>query len=249
MSQTILFFGNERLATGVTTEAPVLRALSAKYKIAGVVVAQNELGRSRADREPEIIDVARHSNIPVLAPKKLAEARDELAAFQAQIGVLVAYGKIVPQEIIDLFPKGIINIHPSLLPKHRGPTPVESVILNGEAETGVSLMQLTSQMDAGPVYAQQTLTLTGNEEKQLLADKLALAGKDMLMEALPGILNGELLPKPQAEASATYDSLIDKSSGSLDFTKPAEQLEREVRAYAGWPRSSTKIGDTDVIVT
>ncbi len=250
MSRKILFFGNERLATGVSTTAPTLQALiSAGYEVMAVVVAQNESGRSRQTRELEIGVVAQSHNIPVISPGDLNKAKNELSAFGAEIAVLVAYGKIVPENIISIFPHGIINIHPSLLPNHRGPTPIENTILKAELETGVSLMQLSAKMDAGPIFAQQTLHLNGTETKQALADQLSQAGGDMVIKYLPKILEDRLKTTPQSDAAATYDKLIAKTDGKLDWTKPAILLEREIRAYAGWPRSRAMISDTDVIVT
>lgn len=250
MSKKILFFGNERLATGVTTKTPVLRALVEHgYEVAAVVVAQKDSGPSRRGRQLEIAETAEELGIPVIAPQKLRESVDDIKKFGAEAAVLVAYGKIVPQEVIDIFPKGIINIHPSLLPHHRGPTPVESLIKSGDKETGVSLMQLAAEMDAGPVYAQETLLLKGNETKQLLTDQLAALGRDMLIAHLPTILDGSLQAQEQDEMHATYDEKIDKSDAELDFTLPAVELEREVRAHAGWPRSRARIGTTDVIIT
>ena len=175
--------------------------------------------------------------------------KDELAAYGAEAAVLVAYGRIIPEDILGLFPKGIINVHPSLLPKYRGSTPIETAILNGDTETGVSLMKLVAEMDAGPVYARQKIELAGHESKQELADRLAGAGAAMLIEYLPAILDGSLQPEPQAEAEATFTNLISKADGRLDWSKPAAQLEREVRAYSGWPRSQTQLGYTDVVIT
>ena len=248
----LLFFGNERLATGVTTTAPTLQALLANgYDIAAVVVAQNETKPSRKARSLEIEDVAASHNIPILALPKLKEpdAIKQLAAYGAEAAVLMAYGKIIPKEVLDIFPSGIINIHPSLLPKHRGPTPIESVILNGDKETGVSLIRLVPKMDAGPIFAQETLLLRGDESKQQLTDQLLEIGKNMLISYLPQILDGSLKPSEQDDKEATTDSMISKQSAELDYEKPAEQLAREVRAYAGWPRSKTTLGTTEVIVT
>ena len=250
MLNKILFFGNERLATGLATTAPTLRALiAAGYEITGVIVAQNEIGKSRQARELEIVQLANEHKIPVLAPANLNEIIDDLAAMKADAAVLVAYGKIVHQSVIDIFPKGIINIHPSLLPMHRGPTPIESVILNGDHKTGVSLMRLSARMDAGPVYVQESISLNGSETKQVLAGQLQQLGADMLIANLPAILNGSLEPTDQVDSAATYDQLINKNDGQLDFKKSAAQLVREVRAYAGWPRSRTTIGQTEVIIT
>jgi methionyl-tRNA formyltransferase len=249
-SDRIVFFGNERLATGLGTNAPVFRALIAEgYTIAALVVTEAHLAKSRKARDLEIVQVAEEHDIPVFRPALLGEALDTLKDYDADAAVLVAYGKLIPEEVINVFPKGIVNIHPSLLPKHRGPTPIEGTILQGSHETGVSLMQLVKEMDAGPVYAQEKITITGEETKQELATRLHNLGKDMLIEHLPAILDGSLKPEEQHDDNATYNHLISKDEGELDYNKPAEQLEREVRAYAHWPRSFTSIGTTRVIVT
>jgi methionyl-tRNA formyltransferase len=241
-SETILFFGNERLATGVHTSAQTLQALlKSGYQIAAVV-ANDEPSQSRNTRVLEVAEIAKVHNIPLLLPKKLLEIKEQLNAYQATAAVLVAYGRIIPQEIIDLFPKGIINIHPSLLPLHRGPTPIESAILAGDAKTGVSLMQLAKEMDAGPVFGQ-------SETKPELVENLLDIGQAMISELLPGILDGTTVAVPQDSTRATYDQLISKNDGVIDWQKPALQLEREVRAYLEWPKSRTTLGTTDVIIT
>jgi methionyl-tRNA formyltransferase len=250
MSETIIFFGNQRLASGVTTDASILLGLiTAGYTVAAVVIAQNDSSASRKNRELEIATVATDHGIPILSPVKLSDAQEELEAFHARAAVLAAYGKIVPQKIIDIFPRGIINVHPSLLPRHRGSTPIESVILDGSLQTGVSLMALTAALDAGPLYAQQSLDLQGTETKQDLTDKLTHIGRNMVLEHLPSILDGSLKPVSQNDSQATYDSRILKSDGQLDFQKTALQLEREVRAYYSWPRTRTTIFGIDTIVT
>jgi len=246
---SIIFFGNERLATGVITQVATLKALlEASYHVAAVV-SHNESTNSRKQRALEIAEVAESNHIPVLLPAKPADIQDQLAAYKAEIGVLVAYGKIVPQAIIDLLPRGIINVHPSLLPKHRGSTPLESVILSGETETGVSVMGLTQAMDAGPVYAQETVHLTGNETKQELADNLLEVGSKLILQVLPDALAGTAQAVPQDDSAATYDELIKKEDGLLDFSKPAVQLEREVRAYLEWPKSRTTLAGKEVVIT
>ena len=245
----LVFFGNERLATGVSTTAPTLRKLiHAGYNVTAVV-SHHTSSNSRAERELEIAAVAHEFDIPVLLPAKPVEIIGQLQAIRADIGILVAYGKIVPQSVIDIFPGGIINIHPSLLPLHRGPTPLESVILSGATETGVSVMKLALTMDAGPVYQQVLVMLDGTETKQYLADKLLSLGGDMIVKLLPSILDGSAVPESQNNAAASYDNLLTKQAGLLDFSKPAGRLEREIRAYQGWPKSHMTIGDIDVVIT
>lgn len=245
----IVFFGNERIATGVTTSTPVLRMLLEEgYEVAAVVLHQT-FGTSRKRRELEILGVASAHNIPVLYPHKLSAVHETLASYKAALGVLVAFGKIVPEDTINIFPLGIINVHPSLLPQHRGPTPLESVILAGETETAVSVMALAKEMDAGPVYAQALLSLNGTEAKQQLADTMLEISAEMLRAVLPKILDGGCVAAPQDHASATYDKLISKQDGKIDLSKTAQRLEREIRAYAGWPGSHTVIAGKTVTVT
>lgn len=246
----LVFFGNERIATGVTTTVPVLQSLvAAGYEVAAVVVSQTDPAQSRKARTLEIKTVAQQLGIPVLAPAKLEDIKDQLSAIDAVAGILVAYGKLVPPDIFNIFPRGIINIHPSLLPERRGSTPIENVILYGEKETGVSLMQLSEKMDAGPIYAQEVVPIDAHATKQALADLLLNTGKDLLLRYLPAILDGSLQGNPQDKLEATYDKQIKKDVGELDTTKSAITLEREVRAYAGWPRSRINLGTTEVIVT
>lgn len=252
MSKTIIFFGNERLATGVTTAAPTLKGLiEAGYEVAAVVVAQSDIGRSRKPRDLEVAGIAAEHGIPLLSPADLGAAKDELASYRAAAAVLIAYGRIVPPPVLDLFPGGIINVHPSLLPLHRGSTPIENAILNGEDMTGVSLMKLAARMDAGPVYEAVQVPLKGGETKQALADKLADIGAGLVLKHLPGVLGlaDGPAPTPQDDSRATVDSHILKSDGVIDWQKPALRLEREVRAYAGWPNSRARLGSHDVIIT
>jgi methionyl-tRNA formyltransferase len=248
MSAPIVFFGNERLATGFHTEAPTLtRLIGAGYPIAAVVT-NYEAGKSRSVRALEVAAVAEAHGIPIIINQKPGDIIEQLRAYRPAVGVLVAYGQIVPQRVIDIFPRGIVNIHPSLLPLHRGPTPIESAILAGDTETGVSLMQLVKAMDAGPVYAQTHITLTGRETKMTLTKVLLEAGGDLLLAHLPAILDGTAVPEPQDDSLATYDQRIAKEDSRIDWHKPAVNIEREVRAYAGWPKSHTTLKDLAVTI-
>ena len=248
---TLVFFGNERLVSGLPhTDAPVLRALiDAGYTIKAVVSHHTD-GKSRNNRDLEVADVAAKHNIPVLLPAKPIDIYDQLVEMKADAAVLVAYGKIIPQKIIDIFPRGIINIHPSLLPKYRGPTPIESAIENGDLETGVSIMQLSAGMDEGPVYAQQKIELGGYETKLDLYKKIADISAQLLIETLPLILDERILPKEQHHEKATYSKLFDKADARLDpATIDAGAAERRVRAHAGFPKTKLTVLGHDIIIT
>lgn len=245
----LVFFGNERLATGVSTDAPTLRSLvKAGYDIKAVIANHSD-GVSRSRRGLEIVEIAHAYHIPVLIPDKLEDISGALDKYDAEAGVLVAFGKIIPQKIIDVFPKGIINIHPSLLPAYRGPTPVETAILEGVGQTGVSLMSLTAKMDAGPVYIQDSLELAGDETKPELARRLLNLGTKLLIQNLPYILDGTLESIPQADAGATYTRLLSKADGLIDFKEPADLIERKVRAFVAFPKTRAKVFDQDIIIT
>lgn len=248
-SKKLIFFGNERLATGVTTSAPLLTSLiEAGYEICAVV-SNYTPAVSRKGHELEIAQVAKAHGIPLLLPESLAEIAEQLEDYRAEAGILAAYGKIIPQNIIDMFPHGIVNLHPSLLPLYRGSTPIETAILNGDAKTGVSVMNLVSKMDAGNIFGWAEMALGGQETKQQLADSLAGLGTKLLIELLPGILDGSIATKPQDDNLATYTKQIAKEDGVLDFSLPADLLERQIRAYAGWPKSVTRVYGQKIIVT
>lgn len=251
-SPRLVFFGNERLVSGLAhTDAPVLRGLiAAGYDIAAIVSNHTD-ARSRKARPLEVAEIAREHGIPLLLPDRLRDIEQDLSELQADAAVLVAYGKIIPERIINVFgSSGIINIHPSLLPRHRGPTPIETTILNGDKEAGVSIMQLTAGMDEGPVYVQSRLPLAGNETKQELYVALSRLGTELLLTHLPHILAGELKPTPQEYDDVSYTSLLTKQDGKLDpLTDTAHAIERKVRAYADFPKTRLTIDNNDVIIT
>jgi methionyl-tRNA formyltransferase len=186
----------------------------------------------------------------VLLPNKPADIIDQIASYNADIAILVAYGRIIPQRVIDLFPKGIINIHPSLLPKYRGPTPIESAITAGDIKTGVSIMQLTAGMDSGPVYTQVELPLTGKETKFDVYNILSKQGAGTLLSILPSIIDGSLKPQPQNEHAATYSHILTKANAFLELnTLSSQQAECLIRAHLGFPKSKLFFNNQSIIVT
>ena len=248
---SILFFGNERLVSGLSsTDAPILRGLiDGGYHVKAVVSHHSDT-RSRNARSLEVADIAAEHGIPVLLPNRPIDIYDQLADFHADVAILVAYGRLIPQKIIDLFPLGIINVHPSLLPHYRGPTPIESPILNGDTTTGVSIMQLTAGMDDGPVYAQREFPIAETDTKFDVYAKASAESADLLFSVLPDILDGSLQPTPQDESKATYSKLLLKSDGVLDVTTtPARQAERQVRAYLGFPKTKVTVLGKSIVIT
>ena len=245
-SLKIIFFGTEDFSL-----AALRHLIDAGFDIAAVVTKpDSKKGRGHKTTPPAVKVLAEANNIPVWQPNKLAEIYDNILALQPVAGVLVSYGKIIPASIIDLFTPGIINLHPSLLPKYRGPSPIESAILNGDDKTGVSIMQLSPAMDAGAVYAQKIYLLNGSETKPQLYATLAEAGSELLVEILPNILNGKLQPEPQNDAAATYCQLLQKTDSQLDPSNTsAQQAERQVRAYLGFPKTKLQLDEHNLIIT
>lgn len=245
-SKTIVFFGTEEFSL------TALRGLiEADYSIAAVVTKpDSKKGRGQHLVPPSVKVLATQHNIPVWQPAKLASINDDIRALGDVCGVLVSYGKIIPQSTIDLFNPGIINVHPSLLPKYRGPSPIETAIKNGDSITGVSIMQLSAQMDAGPVYSSKEYKLTGDENSLELYHALADFGTDLLLETLPRILDTSLSPIPQNEKDATYCFMLTKDDSLLDRSKlTASEAERTIRAHIMFPKSKLRFGDHTFVVT
>lgn len=247
MSKTILFFGTEDFSL-ITLQVLV----EAGFSIGAVITKPDaRRGRSKANTEPKVKTFAKAHGVPVWQPGNLSDIADDIAAFDQPIGVLVSYGKILPQAIIDLFTPGIINVHPSLLPIYRGPTPIESAILYGDTTTGVSIMQLTARMDAGPIYSQTTHPLTGTETKPELYATLGQEGARELVRVLPQIMAGELLPTPQRDENASYCPLLSKQDTLVDPTKhTATELEHRIRAHLGFPKTRLPfMNETPIILS
>ncbi len=242
----IIFFGTEKHSLG-TLKALVEHGT----EIAAVITKPDALkGRGHKLTQPPVKEFAITHNIPVWQPNKLIEIIDDIRQLQPVAGVLVAYGKIIPQRVIDLFNPGIINLHPSLLPKWRGPSPIEATIANQDTETGISIMQLEAGMDSGPVYIQKTVPLSGNESKLDLYNSLFSLGNQTLINFLPDILSGKLMPTPQDDQQATYCSLLSKEMSQLSpETMTAAEANAHVRAYLGFPRSRLQLNDNSLIIT
>lgn len=245
-SPKIVFFGTEDFSLTALTGL-----IEAGYTIAAVVTKpDSKKGRGQQLVAPQVKVLASRHNIPVWQPHKLSEISADITALSPATGVLVSYGKIVPQSIIDLFAPGIINVHPSLLPKYRGPSPIESAIKNGDVTTGVSIMQLSARMDAGPVYTAKEHPLNGTETRPELYHALADIGTNLLLEVLPTIIDGSLQPTPQDEQAASYCQLLQKSDANLDLTiLSAQQAERNIRAHVGFPKSKLTLLNQTVIIT
>jgi methionyl-tRNA formyltransferase len=244
-SDRLVFFGTDAFSV-----PSLIRLLAEHWPVVGVVTKPDSpSGRGLEHTMPAVKRLAAVRHIPVIQPEKLSEAAGEIRSLRPDAGVVVAYGRIIPVSILELFPKGLINVHASLLPKHRGAAPIEAALLAGDEETGVTLMHLEAGLDTGPTYANAKLQLGGTEDRLGLYEQLAELGAELLVNKLRGILQDNIVPIPQDHSAATHFGRLAKAQGQIDWTKPAAQIEREVRAYLGWPGSHASIAGTDAIIT
>ncbi len=235
-SVRILFAGTPEIAV------PTLNTLAAsRDEIVGVLTAPDrQVGRGRRVALSPVKERAAELGIPVLQPNRLGkDARRSVRELNPDLLVCVAYGRIFGPKFLSLFRSGGINLHPSLLPRYRGPAPIPAAILAGDAQTGVTVQALALEMDAGDILAQEGVQLTGTETAGTLTEQLAGLGARLLAETVDAIASGSQTPRPQNDADATYTGLIKKSDGEIDWSVPAEVIERAVRAYQPWPLAFT----------
>ena len=189
---------------------------------------------------PPVNIAAQQLGLPVIQPEKLRapEAFQQLVEWQPDLIVVAAFGQILRQNVLDLPKYGCINIHASLLPRHRGAAPIQAAILAGDAQTGVTIMKMEAGLDTGPMLRQRAIPIEPADTGGSLFEKLSQMGAELLLETLPGYLSGEILLQLQPEEGASYFGMIKKEDGLLDFTLPASELERKIRAFSPWPGTS-----------
>ena len=209
--------------------------------VAVVTQPDRPAGRKKRLRQSPVKRLALSAGIAVLQPKRMrdAAALAALQDIQVDLHVIVAYGQILPQAILDLPRFGTVNVHASLLPRWRGAAPIQAAIRAGDNHSGATIMLLDAGLDTGPILAQRRLELSPGETGQSLHDKLALLGAELLVETLPRYLASELAPQPQDASQATYAPQIRKAEGEIDWSLPAQLIDRQVRAYTPWPGSYT----------
>jgi methionyl-tRNA formyltransferase len=237
----ITFFGTPEPA------AKALRALvDSGHDVAAVYTRPDRVsGRSKVPRPTPVKEAALELDLPVHTPANLRgdEVLAELASTSAEIFVVLAYGRILPLGILDLPPRGVLNVHPSLLPLYRGPSPVVTAIAQGASETGVSVMLLDEGMDTGPVIAQSDpVPIANTDTAEELTDRLFTMGVHLMVETIPAWERGDIEAVPQDDDLATVTSLVEKAHGELDFTSTAENIDRTIRAYHPWPGTFTRWG-------
>lgn len=240
----IVFFGSGPVA------AKSLELLANNFTVTAVVTKPKP-AHHRGDFP--VISTANRMGLTVHEVRNRKELSELIATtpFQTDAGVLIDFGIIVGQDVIDYFPKGIVNAHFSLLPEWRGADPITFSVLSGQSSTGVSLMLLVEAMDEGPLIAFGEMAISKDITSPVLTEKLIVLSHELLVHELPEYLSGnrELHEQSVTGRQVSYSRKLTKQDGILDFHKSAVELERQIRAFAEWPKSSTKLADIDVIIT
>jgi len=217
---------------------PSLRALHEHFPVVGVVTQPDrKAGRGRKLISPPVKVVADELGLPTIQPRSLRkpDAFAMLEAWQPDLIVVAAFGQILRKNVLEHPKYGCINVHASLLPRWRGAAPIRASILHGDAETGVTIMQMDAGLDTGPMLKTASIPIQTDDTGESLTDKIADLGATLLIPTLRGYLSGDIVPQPQPDEGITYAPQLTKSDGQLDFTQSAEWLARQVRAYTPWP--------------
>jgi methionyl-tRNA formyltransferase len=221
---------------------PTLYGLLEAYEVVGVVTQPDRpSGRCRGLQAPAVKVAAIEARLPLIQPQMLKdpEALDRLRAWRPDLIVVAAFGQILRTEVLDLPEHGSLNIHASLLPRWRGAAPIQAAILHGDEKTGVTVMRMDAGLDTGPILSQRATKILPDETAGALGERLASLGAALLKETLPDYLSGALTPRPQPDEGVTHAPMLKKAQGELDFSRPAVELARQVRAFSPWPGAFT----------
>lgn len=231
------------MGTPAYAVTPLARLMESGHNVVGVVTQPDRpAGRGRGLLPPPVKVYAESQRLRVLQPATLRDtsAQSDLISLEPEVIVIAAYGLILPRAVVEAPPLGCVNIHPSLLPRHRGPSPVAFTILEGDDLAGVSLMLLDRGTDSGPILAQEERPSLPEDTTGALTDELFRRGAEMLGRVLPTYGRGEITPAPQDDSLATYARKLTKEDGAIRWELPAVELWRQVRAFTPWPGSYTR---------
>jgi len=233
----LVFMGSPQFAV------PALESLARDYHVLAVFTQPDKpAGRGQQLTAVPVKQWAVAHGVLVHQPKsfrKEPQAIDILRDLKPEVIVVAAYGLILPQAVLDVPPFGCLNVHGSILPRHRGAAPITSAILTGDAETGITIMQLDAGMDTGPMLSVARETIRSDDTTASLSERMSHLGAQLMAGTLPKYLSGEIVPQPQPEEGVTYSPKINKVDAQIDWRKPAIEIERMVRAYIPWPGSQT----------
>lgn len=239
----VIFMGTPDFST------KVLEMLIAEEDVIAVVTQPDRpVGRKRVMTPPPVKEVALENGIEVYQPEKISQSDDlqTLIDMEPDLIVTAAFGQILPKSLLDAPKLGAINVHASLLPKYRGGAPIHQAIIDGEKETGVTIMYMAPKLDAGDIISQQAIEIEANDNVESMHDKLSFLGADLLKKTLPEIINGTNDRIAQDDDKATFASNISREDERIDWTQSAEQVYNHIRGLSPWPVAYTKLDDTNM---
>lgn len=243
----VVYFGTEDISV------PTLQALldDKRYQVVAVVTKPDSpRGRGHQIDSPAVAKLARQHGITCLQPTRLIDVTMQLKSLQSDVGALVSYGKIIPQSVIDLFPHGIVNFHPSMLPVYRGPSPIETAIMYGDSFTGLTLMDLSKDMDAGDIYYQEKVAIGPDDTAQDLYNRFGQRGAELMTDKLWQITTGAIQGLPQDNDMAIYCHMITRKDGELNpDVMTARDCYNRLRALGKWPKCRIMLAGHEVILT
>ncbi|HEX7570747.1 MAG TPA: methionyl-tRNA formyltransferase, partial [Verrucomicrobiae bacterium] len=240
----IIFMGTAELSCASLEQL----ARDEKFSVVAVVTQPDKPKGRELKLTPSPVKIlAEKLNLRVLQPLKARDEKfiSELRELKPDLMVVVAYGQILPPTILDLPQFGCLNVHTSLLPKYRGAAPIQWAIADGEPETGVTIMQMDAGLDTGPVLATRRTPILPTDDSQILHDRLAQLGAELLAETIPDYVAGKILPQPQPAAGSTYAAKIKKEDGKIVWSQPAVQIWNRLRAFTPWPGAFTFLGNAE----
>ena len=227
----LIFIGTSEFAV------PSLENLTkSDYKIKAVITAPDKpQGRKKETIPSPVKQKAEELQLKTLQPKDIKEIKEEIFEISPDLIIVAAYGQIIPKEIIEYPKLGSLNIHPSLLPKYRGPSPIQSAILKGEKEIGVTIIKMDEKMDHGPILSQEKIKIKTNQYYPEIQEKLSEEAASLLNLTISRYLKKEITPRPQNDSKATYTKILTRQDGEINWQKEAQEIERKVKAFYPWP--------------
>jgi methionyl-tRNA formyltransferase len=246
MTLRLLFFGTPEFAV-----PSLLAMVRSAHTVVGVITQPDRpRGRGQKLRPEAIAAAALDQRLPLLQPERLRSGAflESLAALQPDLGIVAAYGRILPQELLDLPRLGVVNVHASLLPRWRGAAPVHRAILAGDHHTGITIMRVVLALDAGPMLARDSTAIDPNETSAQLESRLAALGAGLLVETVDRLSRGPTQEVPQDERGATYASKIERGDSPIDWARPPHTLHNQIRGLHPWPLASSMLGGRRVLL-
>jgi methionyl-tRNA formyltransferase len=241
----IVFMGSPDFAI------PSLKTLIKHFTVVGVVTQPDKpAGRGKELKAPPVKEIADNYGVSIIQPTRLKDdgVKDTLVKWDPDLIIVVAFGQILRQDILDLPRYGCINVHGSLLPRWRGAAPIQSAILHGDEKTGITIMKMDAGVDTGPILTQKVIPISKTDTAESLSESLSEFGAQLLLETIPGYLEGKIIPESQPAEGITYAPILKKEDGLLDFSKTAGELDCQVRAFHPWPGTYMMINNERIKV-